>query len=229
MPFYYPSLNTVDKHETKRNAGLTQQANISSELLDQACLQAQLLSIPKGVWHLHAYDQDEHTIIADKPVQIIAPGVICQLSGAVEVAILAVTIGLALEQEVSNLFIKNKADLGLLLDAAGTTAVDFTYNTIYNIISQQAAPAGLIAGSCIRPGHGDCPLDMQAEVLQLATGTSIGLSLTDTKRLVPRKSITAIIGLYPYHHNLSLPHQQELLYNNSGRTGCQARKEKQTK
>jgi hypothetical protein len=226
MPFYYPSLNTVDKHETKRNAGLTQQANISSELLDQACLQAQLLSIPKGVWHLHAYDQDEHTIIADKPVQIIAPGVICQLSGAVEVAILAVTIGLALEQEVSNLFIKNKADLGMLLDAAGTTAVNFTYNTIYNIISQQAAPAGLIAGSRISPGYDDCPLTLQPEILSLSEGADIGLNLTDTKQLVPRKSITAIIGLYPYHHMLTISQQQELTSEKCGHTGCQARKEK---
>lgn len=226
MPTYCPTLTTIDVNATKRHVNAKQPTTLTPDLLANACLQAQLLSVPKGTWQVYAYDPDEHIILANKPLAITAASLICQLTGAVEVAIMAATIGLPLEQEVSNLFMQNKPALGMLLDAAGTTAIVATSNAIYNVISQQAAQAGLTAGNRICPGNNDCSLELQPDILELAIGRQIGLSLTDTKSLVPRKSVTAIIGLYPYHHSLSLPHQQEVTGDKCGHPGCQARKEK---
>jgi hypothetical protein len=227
MPIYCPTLTTIDLNATKRHIDkVNQPGSFTADMLAAACEQAQLLSVPKGVWQLYAYDQDEHTILANKPLTLTADNLIRQLTGAVEIAIMAATIGLPLELEVSNLFMQNQAPLGMLLDAAGTTAITATSNAVYNVISQQAAHAGLTAGNRICPGFGGCPLDLQPEILKLSTGSSIDLSLTDTKMLVPRKSVTAIIGLYPYQHTLSFPHQQELTYDKNGQPGCHARKEK---
>lgn len=225
MPIYCPALTTININTTKRHIN-GRQANISTEQLAEACAKALILSIPKGIWQLYTYDQDEHTILADKPLQLTNANLIRQMSGAAEVAVMAATIGLDLEQEVSNLFIKSRPEQGILLDAAGTTAIKATSNAVYNIISQQAAQAGLIAGRRISPGYDDCPINLQQEVLSLSEGADIGLNLTDTKQLVPRKSITAIIGLYPYHHMLTISQQQELTSEKCGHTGCQARKEK---
>jgi len=226
MPIYCPTLATIDLNTTKRHIIVNQPGNFTTDMLTEACVHAQILSIPKGVWQIYAYDQDEHTILAAKPLALTTDSLLRQLTGAVEVAIMAATIGLPLEQQVSNHFMQDQPSLGIPLDAAGTTAITATSNAIYNVISQQAAQAGLTAGPRISPGSDDCPLDLQPEVLKLSTGNRIGLSLTDTKMLVPRKSITAIIGLYPYHHTLSLPHQQELTGDKCSHTGCHARKEK---
>ena len=225
MPIYYPRQNTVDLDKTKRYAGLSCTTNFSTPLLTEACTQAQLLSIPKGVWQVYAYDQDAHTILATEPVVLTANSIIKQLAGAVEVAVMAVTIGLPLEQEVSNLFLQNQYTLGLLLDAAGTTAAEMVCDAVCSVIAQQAAQSGLAAGRRFSPGYGDWPLEVQPEVLELAAGATIGLSVTDTKMLVPRKSVTAIIGLYPYHHTLSLSHQQELPCSKCSQASCQTRKE----
>ncbi len=226
MPIYCPNITTADLSATNCYTVLCQQDDLSSDLLANACMQAHLLCVPKGIWHLYTYDQDEHAILANKPFLLTDPYLIHQLTGAVEVAILAATIGLPLEQEVSNLFIRKQPTSGMLLDAAGTMAIEATSNAVCAVISQQAAQTGLTAGSRISPGHGDCPIELQLDLLELSTGATLGLSLTDTKMLVPRKSVTAIIGLFPYHHALNLSHQQELLRDKCGQTDCQARKEK---
>jgi hypothetical protein len=225
MPIFHPRLTVIDSDETRRYAGLGKKADFSPELLGEACTQAQLLSIPKGVWQIYTYDQDMHAIMATDPLVLTTDSVIRHLYGAVEVAVMAVTIGLPLEQEVSNLFSHNKYALGLLLDAAGTTAVETACDAVCNIISQQAWRSGLTAGRRFSPGYGGWPIEAQPEILDLATGATIGLSVTDTKMLVPRKSVTAIVGLYPYHQTLSLPHQQELPCDKCGQPSCHARKE----
>lgn len=225
MPIYHPRLLTVDPNETKRYAGLGSKADFSAALLTEACTQAQLLATPKGVWQVYAYDQDSHTILSPNPFNLRGESIIRHLCGAVEVAVMAATIGQPLEQEVSNLFSRNQYTLGLLLDAAGTTAVEAVCDAVCNVISGQAARTGLTAGNRFSPGYGDWPIDVQPEILALAAGATIDLSVTDTKMLVPRKSVTAVIGLYPYHQALSLPHQQELSCDKCGQPGCHARKE----
>ena len=225
MPIFHPRLTIIDTEETKRYAGLSRKADFSVELLTEACTQAQLLAIPRGVWQVYAYDQDMHTIMAAEPFVLTADSVIRHLSGAVEVAVMAVTIGIPLEQEVSNLFSQNKYTAGLLLDAAGTTAVEVACDAVCNIIAQHAGRSGLTAGRRFSPGYGGWPIDVQPEILSLAAGATIDLSVTDTKMLVPRKSVTAVIGLYPYHQTLSLPHQQEIACDKCGQPGCHARKE----
>lgn len=225
MPVYHPRIICIDCAETKRYAGLSSKTDFSPSLLNEACTQAQLLAIPKGVWQIYPYDPETHSIMGENSLTLTTASVISHLEGAVEVAVMAVTIGLPLEQEVSNLFSQNKYTLGLLLDAAGTTAVESAADSVCNIIFQNASRAGLTAGRRFSPGYGGWPIEVQSEILELAAGPSIGLSVTDTKMLVPRKSITAVVGLYPYHQTLTLPHQQELACDKCGHTGCHARKE----
>ena len=46
------------------------------------------------------------------------------------------------------------------------------------------------------PGYGDWPLEDQLDMIRLTEAYKIGLSLSTSLMLIPRKSITAIIGLY---------------------------------
>ena len=45
------------------------------------------------------------------------------------------------------------------------------------------------------PGYGDWDIKFQPQMLRLAEAKAIDISLTDSYMLMPRKSITAIIGL----------------------------------
>ncbi|MDR0984777.1 MAG: hypothetical protein LBL93_07260 [Ruminococcus sp.] len=48
------------------------------------------------------------------------------------------------------------------------------------------------------PGYGDFPLAVQREIARLLdTQRRIGMTVTDSDMLLPRKSITALLGEYP--------------------------------
>jgi cobalamin-dependent methionine synthase I len=47
------------------------------------------------------------------------------------------------------------------------------------------------------PGYGDWTLDNQPQVLQLAEAERIGITLTESNIMIPRKSVSAVIGWKP--------------------------------
>ncbi|MDR1702265.1 MAG: methionine synthase, partial [Sporomusaceae bacterium] len=125
MPIYNPRLLAVDVEETRRYAGLNRSRETFPEsLLLEACAKAQLLITPKTTWEMYAYDSAFHTIMADEPLVLTSESIISLLEGAVMAAVLAATVGERLEEEVSDEFTRGSYIKGLLLDAAGTSAVE---------------------------------------------------------------------------------------------------------
>lgn len=109
---------------------------------------------------------------------------------------MSATIGEDIEDQVTRSFEEGKYSFSMLLDAAATTAIeevaDGMEKNIFNVVKRQ----GLAMTWRFSPGYGDWPIEQQPEVLSLAHGEEIGVSLTEALMLTPRKSITAIIGLY---------------------------------
>ena len=62
-------------------------------------------------------------------------------------------------------------------------------------IQPRAAAKGYSMRWRFSPGYGDWPIEQQPEMLRLSHAAAIGIHLTTSMMLVPRKSITAIIGL----------------------------------
>jgi hypothetical protein len=196
MPIYNPPLSAVDKEETRRYAGLRGAVAFPEPLLDRACAEAQLFARPRAVWHIYPYDAAAAVIAGPLPLRL-AGAVARHLAGAAEVAVLAVTIGGALEEEAQRLFVAGEYTAGLLLDAAGTTAVEAAADAADAFIADQAARRGLSARSRFSPGYGDWAVTDQPLVTALADACAIGLKVTASCMLVPRKSVTAVIGLAP--------------------------------
>ena len=119
---------------------------------------------------------------------------------------------------------KNLADCGRILVFAATlgTGADYLigkYNRLQmsKAVVMQAAAAAMIEEYCdqvcaglkadyeadgwylrprFSPGYGDLPLALQPEILQLLDAQKrLGLTVTPEHILIPRKSVTAIIGL----------------------------------
>ena len=55
MPIYNSPIFAIDAAEARRYAGL-QKADFSQQLIDEACMEAQLLIQPKGIWQLYDYE-----------------------------------------------------------------------------------------------------------------------------------------------------------------------------
>lgn len=197
MPIYNTPLVNIDKEETRRYAGLRGEAAFPEQLLEQACSEALVYTKPRGCWQVYPYDAKTATIIGQTLFRPVGNSIIRHLVNAVEVAILAVSIGPDLEEAAASHFAGGEYTTGLLLDAAGTTAVETTTDTVNNLIASQASRRGLTALTRFSPGYGDWDITDQPHILALAGGNQINITVTPSCMLLPRKSVTAIVGLQP--------------------------------
>lgn len=126
------------------------------------------------------------------------------LKDATYVAVLAVTIGDLTEAASAKSFAQGDYTKGLLLDAAGTTAVEKAANEACLIIDNEAKARGCQLTTRFSPGYGDFAITVQSTILALVGANKINISATSSAMLVPRKSITAVIGLTPHKTGISL-------------------------
>ncbi|MCC5467446.1 methionine synthase [Pelosinus baikalensis] len=204
MPIYNPTIQTLEMSELKRYSGLTKCTEFPQHLLDHACTEAQIISKPKASWQMYDYDASSATIMSPEPLSLPPTVISKHLANSLKVAVIAVTIGPDLEELVSDYFSKNEYTLGLLLDAAGTTAVELAADQACELIKQEANKQGYTTLFRFSPGYGQWDIRVQPQILSLAHGDEINITVTSTCMLLPRKSITAVIGLTATVPNLPL-------------------------
>lgn len=116
-------------------------------------------------------------------------------TGLKYLALAICTIGLALEREVSRLFSVGEYVAAVMLDSAGTVAVESLTDYVNNIVCQQALSKGLGVTPRISPGYGDWALQEQGTVFALLPGDKIGVTLTEKCMMQPRKSVSFATGM----------------------------------
>jgi uncharacterized membrane protein YciS (DUF1049 family) len=195
MAIYNPSIKNFDIQEMKRYSGLTKCSEFPQHLLDQACTEAQIVSQPKATWQIYNYNAETSTIMSPEPLTLPPTVISKHLANALKVIVIAVTIGSKLEELVSDYFTNNEYTLGLLLDAAGTTAVEIAADQACELIKQQVNKQGYSPLFRFSPGYGQWDITVQPQILSLAHADKINVTATPSCMLLPRKSITAVIGL----------------------------------
>ncbi len=196
MPIYNAPLMKIDPKETRRYAGLMKAENFEESRIEEACEEALLLAVPKGIWEVYDYDCNVQRIAADPPFTILGEKIGEHLAGCDKVILLAATVGEDIEETVTKRFQKGDYAFSVLLDAAATTAVEQIADAMEKAIRPKAAARGYDMRWRFSPGYGDWPLEQQPDLLRLSHAAEIGISLSESLMLMPRKSITAIIGLY---------------------------------
>lgn len=195
MPLYHPALRAVDPKETRRYAGLSRAEGFREEHIEAACEDALLLAEPRGIYELYDYDCAAQIVKSQPPFHIEGKKIGAHLAGCEKVILLAVTVGGAIEKEVSARFRRGEYTSAVLLDAAATTAVEQVADAVEHMLAPKIARAGFTSRWRFSPGYGDWPLTQQPEMIRTTNCRSIGVQLTSSLMLEPRKSVTAIIGL----------------------------------
>jgi len=119
------------------------------------------------------------------------------LAEARELAVVVCTIGLCLEKQVAEYFNNDEALRGFLLDGIGSAAVDSLGFKVCSLIGSEASLHGYQASSPLSPGGPRFPLSEQWQLSKLAPADQIGVSLTSSGVMVPRKSLSMVIGMGP--------------------------------
>ena len=116
---------------------------------------------------------------------------------AKELVVILCTIGPKLEKQVTD-HSKNGAALkGMTLDGIGSAAVDKLVSVALRLIAAEVSSPGYDISSPVNPGMPGFPLTEQWNLLGLANADEIGVSLTASGVLVPRKSTSMVIGIGP--------------------------------
>jgi hypothetical protein len=125
---------------------------------------------------------------------IASPSLNHHLPAAAFVAAGVCTIGSAIEQRVSEGFAAGDRLRAVMLDEIGTLSLFRVSERVESEIQDEAERLGLEAGGALNPGEDGFDISQQAKVVELANGSSIGVSST-TAMLVPRKSISMVLGI----------------------------------
>ncbi len=119
------------------------------------------------------------------------------LTEAKELAAVVCTIGPKLEKQATDYFSRGEPLRGVLLDGIGNAAVDSLTKEICKLITGEASSRGYQASSPISPGMPGLPIAEQWHLLKLVPVGKIGVSLTSSGIMVPRKSASMVIGIGP--------------------------------
>lgn len=220
MPIYNGILTTLDKKEVKRYAGLQRAQDFPEEYVNEACLEVQITALPRGIYQEYEYDAENYTILSTPPLTLSGKSIRHHLAGSTKVAVLGVTIGEDVEIRSHQLFKEGNYTVGLLVDAAATTAVEQIADQVNAVIVKEAKKQGYTTTWRFSPGYGDWPLETQKALAKIIKTEEIDLQVTETFMLFPRKSVTAIIGL----QKEDLPKTTIRGCTSCGQTNCMSRK-----
>ena len=108
---------------------------------------------------------------------------------------LAVTLGTQLDALIRRAEAMDMAS-AVVMDAAASVAVEQAAQQAEEELRQTLAEQGLYLTGRYSPGYGDFSLAVQKDVLRLTdAGRRIGLTVTPSNIMTPRKSITAVLGI----------------------------------
>jgi len=116
---------------------------------------------------------------------------------AKELMVLIGTIGPRLEKQASGYTKSGQALRGMLLDGIGSAAIDTLIPEALKPIAAEVASRGYEISSPVNPGMPGFPMTEQWNLMELSQAHEIGVSLTQSGILVPRKSVSMVIGIGP--------------------------------
>lgn len=117
------------------------------------------------------------------------------LAGCESAVLTAATLGVEIDGLIRR-YEQSDLTRALLLDACATQLIEEYCDGIESDVRREAAVDGLSATGRFSPGYGDLELGVQPKILAvLDSARKIGLTCTQNLIMLPRKSVTAIIGV----------------------------------
>ena len=184
--------------------------------------EAHSLLKPAALYTVVRVTDFDHQKITFKEGSFEGPLVAKALAGADDLNIAACTIGEDLENSVVEIMSENPVK-AVTLDGAGIAALRRVSQAVEDIISKEACELETNLGMRAQPGQEGWPIEQQREVFSILPGEKIGIRLTETCLMIPRKSVSFVIP-----RGKALSDSVSPCDFCSKRNRCEWRKDKQT-
>jgi hypothetical protein len=144
---------------------------------------------------------------------------------ATEACCFVATLGGRIDREIEKLMKARKFSEAYLLDAAGSLAIEDAVESFCHDRQTSFQLQGMTTTMRFSPGYCDCPVSEQQALFRLVSADSIGVTLSDTSMMQPRKTISGLFGVVP-RRNMPLYSAYSPCKDCSRRT-CRSRREEQ--
>lgn len=143
-----------------------------------------------GVYRTFKVEKSE---IAESPTLFDSPRVKKLLQNCHYATLLAATIGSKLENKVDAIK-HSDASAAYYLEMVGGWMADYMAEKVDQLIEPEILKNAYARTMRYSPGYGDWDLKAQVEILRLLDAKKLGIELTESYIMIPRKSVTAVIG-----------------------------------
>lgn len=173
----------VDRRQWLIRLGVFGQAD---EMLEQSLKRAEerLLgcAAPQGIYR----------VLELGDIKLSGSAIKKHLIGCRELAVMGVTIGAAVDHLIRQSQIRDMAE-AVLLDCGASVLVEQICDAFEAQIREETE--GYLTGR-YSPGYGDLPIETQDALVRILDGPrKIGLTVNQSHIMIPRKSVTAILGI----------------------------------
>ena len=167
-----------------------------SSLIDEYAEHAPHLIEPAYSYIIKNIERVDGSSVFIEGLIVFRSGVIARLLGqCCKVSVFVVTIGNRLEEMTGRLAEDGLILQSAVLDAIGSDAAERVGDFVQGRVGEMTGTQGLCISPPFSPGYCDWDVGQQKVVFQAVDGNSAGVHLTEGCMMVPRKSISGIIGI----------------------------------
>ena len=189
---FEPRFTTLNMNEILKYLGFRGQ-ELTEEIAAQIkrCTDEVLVAATPRLTYRHAPLEDGAVL----GVRFAGNDIPRMLEPCEEVVLFGATLGPGVERLMMRYEVTNAAD-SVIMDACASTAIENICNNFESDMRRAVEAEGRYLTDRFSPGYGDLPIAEQPKIFALLDMTRrIGVSLTPTTIMVPRKSVTAIMGI----------------------------------
>lgn len=196
---------SIDEDEVLRYLGHKDQEideNINN-LIDESIEEMQNIIMPKTIYREFQIERIQDKLhLTGSELNLQGKSIEGHLKDSNKCLLIALTLGYKVDRLIS---FNEKTNLtkAIILDACATSAIESFANKVSGNLGKKYMKNGQGLTSRFSPGYGDLDISIQSKFLDLLNARrTIGLTATSHSILIPRKSVTAIIGIVNKEKNI---------------------------
>lgn len=191
----------LNRREILRYLGYKRKQELTSKVeaeLEQMMAEVQQIAQPRYTYRIFQCQGDAGSKmikVQGTDLALSGKSIYHHLKNAQSVAMLAATLGIEVERQIRKyeLTAMSKA---LILDACCTAYIEQICDLAECEI-EEAVAGKYTLNRRFSPGYGDLPMDVQPDLLAvLEADRRLGINLSESMLMMPRKSVSAVIGLF---------------------------------
>jgi len=115
------------------------------------------------------------------------------------------TIGEEIDFEINRMMRQGRISQAFVMDALASVAVESAAEQFQQRMETKYSEHDKAVTLRFSPGYCDWPIGEQKKLFQMFDSHTAGIELNDSCLMMPRKSISAVFGLYPYSGDSAHP------------------------